>query len=222
MSDEAEFVEAEELPPTVSPGRRETTLDRLRAYYAAKEDEPVVLTEHQTGVLKRLEAAWALLLEFKTNEQVLGKLMSGFSISRAQAYRDLASCKLLFGDVVRSNKQAERYLMREMALHVYQVASRTADPKYLKEMNKAVANLIKITGIEHDDSSIPDAENFLPSNYLLELKPVGGQALKLNLEKIAQLPAHEYEEVMDIIQNSGVSEVEMLQKIMDAARGTVE
>ena len=222
IATEPELVEAEELLPTVSPGRRETTLDRLRAYYAAKEDAPVLLTEHQAGVLRRYEAAWGLLLEFKTSEQVLGKLTANFQISRAQAYRDLANCRLLFGDVVKSSKEAERHILHQMALHVFQVASRTNDPKYLKEMNKAIANLIKITGIEHNDPNLPDAEAFLPSNYVLELKTTSGKALKLNLENIAQLPAHEYEEVMDIIQNSGLSEVEMLQKIQDAARGTTE
>lgn len=220
MSDEPEFIEAEELPPTVSPGRRETTLDRLRAYYAAKEDAPVLLTEHQTAVLRRYEAAWGLLLEFKSNEQTLSKLMEVFEISRAQAYRDLANCKLLFGDVVRSNKEAERHILKEMALFAFQEAKKNC-PKFLKEMNKAVANLIKITGIEHEDPSLPDPETFLPSSYTLELK-TGGKNLSLNLEAIALLPAHEYEEVMAIIQNSGVTELEMLQKIQDAARGIVE
>ncbi|AMJ65040.1 hypothetical protein AXW84_06065 [Hymenobacter sp. PAMC 26628] len=218
---EPETVEAEELPPTVSPGRRETTLDRLRAYYAAKEDEPVVLTAHQQGVLTRYEAAWGLLLAFKSSEHVLEKLMKVYDISRAQAYRDLASTKLLFGDVVKSSQAAERHILKEMAMYAFREAKRNG-PKFLKELNKAIANLIKITGIEKADPNVPDEAAFLPSNYVLELKPAGGKTLKLDLEKIAQLPAHEYEEVMEIIQGSGTSEVEMLQKIMDAARGTVE
>lgn len=220
MSDEPELIEAEELPPTVSPGRRETTLDRLRAYYGAKEDEPVLLSEHQTAVLRRYEAAWGLLLEFKSNEQTLSKLMEVFDISRAQAYRDLAATKQLFGDVVKSNREAERHILKEMAMRTAREAM-AAGPKFLKDVNKAIANLIKITGIDQMDPSIPDAEAFMPSNYMLELK-TGGKNLTLNLEKIAELPAHEYEEVMNIIQNSGMSELEMLQKIQDAARGIVE
>lgn len=221
MSDEPEFVEAEELPPTVSPGRRETTLDRLRAYYAAKEDERIILTAHEQAVLARYEAAWALLVAFKSTEQTINKLMSGYELSRAQAYRDIANCKQLFGDVVRSSKEAERHILKEMAMRTAREAIKQG-PKFLKEVNKAIANLIKITGIEHDDPSLPDPETFLPSNYTLVLEAKTGKTLTLNLETIAELPAHEYEEVMSIIQQSGVSEVEMMQKINDAARGIVE
>jgi hypothetical protein len=222
-----EVVEAVEEPastalaPTVSPARRETTLDKLRAYFkAADTTKPVVLSQHQLEVLTRLDAAWSLLLAKKPEEKAVTKLMSRFSISRAQAYRDLGDCKNLFGDVVKSNREADRYLLREMAMETYSMSKKAGE---FKEMNKAVDNLIKITGVQKDDANIPDAEALQPSNYVLELKSRDGSDLTLNLETIAALPAHKYEEVMNIIQESGgVSELEMLQKIMEAARGTVE
>lgn len=222
-----EVVEAVEEPastaltPTVSPGRRETTLDRLQAYYkAADTAKPIALTKHQLEVHTRLDAAWTLLLDKKPEEKTITKLMKKFSISRAQAYRDLGDCKRLFGDVVKSTREADRYLLREMAMETYALSKKAGE---FKEMNKAVDNLIKITGVQKDDANIPDAEAFLPSNYVLELKNNSGKDLTLNLEAIAQLPAHEYEEVMNLIQETGgVSELEMLQKIMEAARGTVE
>ncbi len=221
-----EVVEAVEEPastalaPTVSPGRRETTLDKLQAYYKALDTaNPVVLSKHNQEVLTRLEAAWALLLDKKPEEKTITKLMRKFDLSRAQAYRDLGDCKRLFGDVVKSNKEADRYLLSEMALETYALSKKAGE---FKEMNKAVDNLIKIKGIQKDDANIPDAEALQPSNYVLELKNNTGKELTLNLETIAQLPAHEYEEVMSIIQASGTTELEMLQKIMEAARGTVE
>jgi hypothetical protein len=209
------------LTPTVSPGRRETTLDKLQAYYKALDTtNPVVLSKHQQEVHTRLDAAWTLLLAKKPEEKTITKLMQKFSISRAQAYRDLADCKRLFGDVVKSNKEADRYLLSEMAMETYALSKKAGE---FKEMNKAVDNLIKIKGIQKDDANIPDAEAFQPSNYVLELKNNSGKDLTLNLEAIAALPAHEYEEVMNLIQETGgVSELEMLQKIMEAARGTVE
>ena len=222
-----EVVEAVEEPastalvPTVSPGRRQTTLDKLQAYYkAADTTNPIALSKHQQEVLTRLEAAWALLLDKKPEEKTITKLIKKFGISRAQAYRDLGDSKHLFGDVVKSNREADRYLLKEMAMETYALSKKAGE---FKEMNKAVDNLIKITGIQKDDANIPDAEAFLPSNYVLELKNNTGKDLTLNLEAIAALPAHEYEEVMNLIQETGgVSELEMLQKIMEAARGTVE
>lgn len=222
-----EVVEAVEEPastaltPTISPPRRETTLDKLRAYYkSADTSNPVVLSKHNQEVLKRLEAAWSLVLGKKPQEKIVTKLMGLFELSRAQAYRDIEDCKILFGDVVKSNREADRYLLREMALETYSLSKKAGE---LKEMNKAVEALIKITGVQKDDANIPDAEAFLPSNYVLELKNNTGKDLTLNLEAIAALPAHEYEEVMSLIQETGgVSELEMLQKIMEAARGTVQ
>ncbi|MGI4866105.1 MAG: hypothetical protein ACRYFZ_19430 [Janthinobacterium lividum] len=222
-----EVVEAVEEPastaltPTISPGRRETTLDKLRAHFkAADTTKPVVLSKHQQEVLTRLDAAWSLLLAKKPEEKTVTKLMSRFGISRAQAYRDLGDSKNLYGDVVKSNREADRYLLKEMAMETYSLSKKAGE---FKEMNKAVDNLIKITGIQKDDANIPDAEAFLPSNYVLELKNNTGRELTLNLETIAQLPAHEFEEAMNLIQETGgVSEFEMLQKIMEAARGTVE
>ena len=222
-----EVVEAVEEPastvltPTISPPRRETTLDKLQAYYKAFDTtSPVVLSKHQQEVLTRLDAAWTLLLNKKPEEKTITKLIKKFGISRAQAYRDLGDCKRLFGDVVKSSREADRYLLKEMAMETYSLSKKAGE---FKEMNKAVDNLIKITGIQKDDANIPDAEAFLPSNYVLELKNNTGKDLTLNLEAIAALPAHEYEEVMNLIQETGgVSELEMLQKIMEAARGTVE
>lgn len=221
-----EVVEAVEEPastalvPTISPPRRETTLDKLRAYYkSADTTSPVVLSKHCQEVLKRLEAAWSLLLDKKPQEKTVTKLMRLFEISRPQAYRDMEDCKILFGDAVKSNLAADRYLLREMAMETYALSKKAGE---FKEMNKAVDNLIKITGVQKDEANIPDAEALQPSNYVLELKNNSGKELTLNLEAIAQLPAHEYEEVMDIIQASGTTDLEMLQKIMEAARGTVE
>lgn len=218
---DVELVEAEELPPTVSPARRETTLDRLRAYFKkAGDGDKVVLSTHQLEVLERLEAAWSLTLDARTNEGATKKLMRRFNISRAQAYRDLTDSKQLFGDFVKSSKEADRYLLKEMGLDTFRRARKAGE---LDQMNKALANLVKITGVEKDDANLPDAQAYLPSNYVLELKSREGKEMTLNLETIAQLPAHEFEEVMNIIQESGgVSELEMMQKIMEAARGTVE
>jgi len=221
--DQALVVQVEELPadaglePTISPSKRETTLDKLRAYYRASEDVPVLLTRHQQQVLKRLEAAWGLLLDAKTSEKAAKKLMENFKISRPQAYRDLRDCKQLFGDVVESSRKADRYLLKEMGLETYGKAKKAGE---LGEMNKALSNLIKITGIEKADPNIPDAEAFEASNYVLEVKGREGNGLTLNLETIAALPAHQWSEVLDIVQNSGASDEEMLHKILEAARGT--
>lgn len=214
-------VQAQELPeselPTISPGRRETTLDRLRAYY--KLPEKVLLTKHQQWVLQRLEAAWGLLLDAKTSEHAVAKLMRRFEVSRAQAYRDLSECKQLFGDVVKSSREADRYLLKEMALHTYSKAKKAGE---LAEMNKSIATLVKITGIDRADPAMPDEEALQPSNYVLEVAGPAGAGLTLNLEAIASLPAHQYEEVMTAIQNHGNTPLEMLQRIQEAARGITE
>jgi hypothetical protein len=217
---QAEELPEDELAPTISPGRRETTIDRLRAYFKSIGTQtPLVLTRHQQQVLARLDAAWSLLLDAKPNEKAATKLMVRFKVSRAQAYRDLADCKLVYGDVVKSSKEADRYLAKEMTLDIYSRAKKAGE---LGEMNKAVVSLVKIMGLDKADAHIPDPESLEPSNYLLEVKGQEGPGLTLNLEAIAQLPAHEYEQVMEAIQNHGNSPLEMLQRIQEAARGIAE
>lgn len=228
MSEELQPIAVQVLPaeqqPTISPGKRETTLDRLRAYFksiASRSLTPIVLTPHQQDVLARLEAAWGLLLDAKTSEYAVTKLMRRFELSRAQAYRDLQDCKQLFGDVVESSRKADRYLLKEMALANHHRAKKMED---VQGMNQALALLVKITGIEKADPNIPDESVFEPSTYVLELPQAAGgeKKLTLNLEAIAQLPAHEYEQVMDYIQQAGTTDLEMLRYIQEAARGTTE
>lgn len=128
------------------------------------------LTPLEEEMRIRFEAAFTLLCNYHSNEQAVGKLMSQFGYSRRSAYYDLRSAVELFGDVVKTKKEASRYILYEMAMKNYQLAASAAPPD-IDQMNKALANLVKITGVDKDEFDLPDPSKIQPPVMVLQLSP---------------------------------------------------
>jgi len=141
----------------------DTKLEKIREYF---DNDQIKLSKTEDDLRIRLEAAFTLLCKYHSNEQAKDRLMSQFSYSQAQAYRDLRSAIELFGDVVKTKKEASRYILYELAMKNYQLAASVSD---IDQMNRAVANLIKITGVDRDDFDLPDPSKIQPPIQMLSL-----------------------------------------------------
>jgi hypothetical protein len=141
----------------------DSKIDKIREYYA---DENIKLSSIEDDLRIRLESAYTFLCKFHSNEQTKKLLINQFNYSPAQAYRDIRSALDLFGDVIKTKKEASRYILYEMGMNNYQLAASKTD---LEQMNRALTNLIKITGVDRDDFDLPDPSKIQPPVQLLTL-----------------------------------------------------
>lgn len=123
---------------------KDTTFDRIFAHYV----EDVVLTKKESEIKERWEAAWSLLCNYHSSEQAKPIIAKRFDISERQALRDIRNAILLFGDVTKSSKEGYRHILFEYSMKVWQLAAKNNN---IQEMNRAIANMIKIKGLDKED-----------------------------------------------------------------------
>lgn len=111
------------------------------------------LTPKHEAIMQRIDAAWAMLCNHHSRQQVATLLAKQHDISQSQALRDVGDAIAIYGDMQRSSKEAMRYLTAEMAQKTFQLAAKNGD---MAAMNKAIANIIKIHGLDRDDPELPD------------------------------------------------------------------
>lgn len=161
-----------------------TTLDRIWANLAFGDDA-IALSTKEVEIKHRYELAWHYLCEFKSTQETVDALLSDFpKMSKAQAYRDVSNTKRLFGDITRSSKAADVFILSEMANHAFTMAKNSYD---VDGMNKAIANLIKIKGLDKDDLDVFNEEDMAEHNYYMVLN-VGGETKKVELTCLQDVP----------------------------------
>jgi hypothetical protein len=192
------------------------TLDRIYAWYM--EGESVQLSSKELQLVHRYKETFSLMLEGKLDHEIVAHLESFLGISQRQAYRDLSDTKKLYGDIGKSNKEADRYMLTQYLMQIHQMAKDTKD---LKEANKALATLAKIKGLDKDDPDLPSAETFKPHTYIINV--VGGTTPKtINLDAIRNLPATEFEALLDQVQKTDIDDLHLLKLLDDSQRADEE
>lgn len=146
---------------------QETTLDRLQKWYI-KGETYCRLTPKEEEQRTRYEAAFAMLCNYKSPEQVVPLHMKAFKLSKATAWRDINEALRLFGDVRKSSKEGWRHVIFEYAIKTFQLALDQKPPD-LDQLNKAIANMIKLKGLDRDDPDMPDWSSLQGHTYNLNL-----------------------------------------------------
>lgn len=136
------------------------TKDRITAFYL--DSDFVRLSEKEEQIRIRWSKAFTLLNQFHSVQQVVQVLMREHNISEAQAYRDIKSSTELFGDVAYTSKEAYRSILFEYAMKIYQLAASKHD---LGEMNKALAIMVKIKGLDKESDIGIDFEKLQPHTF---------------------------------------------------------
>lgn len=146
---------------------KETTYDRIYVWYI-KGDNYVALTETEIDIRDRWQQMWLLLCNGRTPEKAVRFIMRITGVSRSQAYVDLRSATKLFGEVVKTSKDSKRALYEGFANKIYNMALRK-DPPDLDQANKALANMIKLSGLDEADPDLPDFTKLEPSHFTINL-----------------------------------------------------
>jgi hypothetical protein len=174
-----------------------TSFDRIKYHYLGKlRKEKLTATELQ--LIDRWENVWRLYkqhykgsLAIKYHLEICKR--QGKSISHVTAWRDLQSATKIYGKITRLDRQAKLQMLDEMATDTYILAK---DQGELGEMNRAVANLIKIN--DQVEDYLEDSRE--PHKYELHIH-VDGKKRTLDLNKLP-VQNRAYQDVLSEVEEN--------------------
>lgn len=143
----------------------DTHFENILAYYMDDKTPEEVrlarLSETDKKLKKRWEAAFTMLLEFRSPEDAAKKLQDLFKISKATAYRDVQRCEMLFGSFKRFDREAWRYISIERKHKLYQNALKKGDLELAYKVDKEIDKLLGL----HEEESAIDPEKMMSQDY---------------------------------------------------------
>lgn len=163
---------------------QDSQYDIILRWYQSDDDNRKALTTKQEDMLRKWELAHDLFQQYGINETVVNMLVSKYSteekkLSRASAYRYLATAKKFFGTTTKLDKDYARVFLWNKNIKGLERA-------VLRKDSKAEAmflrNLEKIAGIDKIDSDLPDWRNLVVAQINIVSDPQ-----KVGLEKIENL-----------------------------------
>jgi len=143
----------------------DTHFENVLAYYldtdTPEEVKQKQLSKTDQDLKKRWETAFTALLEFRSPEDAVKRLMNLFGVSKATAYRDVQRCEMLFGSFKRFDKEAWRYISIERKHKLYQLALKDKNIELAYKIDKEIDKLL---GLDQEDSPI-DLEKIASQDY---------------------------------------------------------
>jgi hypothetical protein len=193
------------------PEKLETPFDRLYYSYFSEEVESM-LTEAEKRHRERVDEAWHHMVGRKSALTAAEWLQSKHGVSRATAFRIVRDALELFGDVVKTSKDAKRRLLWEYSLKGLDKSLEIEDMRAYAAILK---NMTTFEGLNLEDNTF-DGEVLKAHTYLVQIESPGGQQLRFNADKIDELPLDQYELVQDAVENMTISG-ETMEDILDKA-----
>ncbi len=175
-----------------------TSFDKIHAWYLYGSDK-IILSHKDQEIRDRWEAAFSLLVNYHSTENAIPVLKTKYEISRAQAYRDIINAKRLFGDITQSSKEADRYILFELSMKTFQLAAKQSPP-HIEGMNRAIANMIKLKGLDRDEPDAVRPEDLESHNYYM-IVTYNGSPIKLDLNQMDKVPLANKRKFASMLEN---------------------
>ena len=135
--------------------RGDTSLDKIRAYYA--NPEKYELSPTLEAVRERLQHVMHLRLNYWSKQKIVTFLRDKYGIEQAQAYNDIRNCELLYGEINETSRKAKQSILYEYAFQFLQKAREKND---LKAEAKALELMSKFGGLDEEDNLEFNPEKF--------------------------------------------------------------
>ena len=119
------------------------------------------LSDTDKKLKTRWEAAYSMLLEFRSPEDAVKKLQELFKVSKATAYRDVQRSEMLFGSFRRFEREAWRSISIERKHKLYQLALKEKDIELAYKIDKEIDKLLGL----HEEESAIDLEKIAAQDY---------------------------------------------------------
>lgn len=132
----------------------ESSFDRIRMHYFSKD--VIELDKRELELAERWENCWLLIGDFNTTTEIIAMMMEEFGLSRRQAYNDLRSAKLLFGDPEDQLTKAHRAISSEWTIKLLKKADEAGD---LRSAEKLLLRYNRLHGL--DKNTEADFEGML-------------------------------------------------------------
>ena len=158
------------------------------------------LSDSQRSIAERWELAFSLLQKHKSRKIAVIKLMAaekikGNTLSNAQAYRDVKKAEQLFVPLRKYSKDLLRHVLIESAMQDLEEIkermsdkpddlgnkNRLSDAQWIKLMetkHKVEFRLIELSGLDEDNSDMPDFSKLEVHNYEIKLPEGTAKMLK--------------------------------------------
>jgi hypothetical protein len=195
----------------IVPSELETSFDRIYFSYLSEEVE-ALLTEQELKQRERIDEAWHYMVKRKSPLAAAEWLQSKRDVSRATAYRIVRDALQIFGDVVKTSKDAKRRLLWEYSL---KGLSKCLDIEDMRAYAAILKNMTTFEGLNLDDNTF-DGEAIQAHTYLIQVGRGEGQLLRFNANAIEELPAEDYSQVLDAVEEMTTSAEEM-EELLDKA-----
>jgi hypothetical protein len=175
---------------------RDEALENIQAYYD-DDSGSVFLPPHQEEIRFRWETIHGLILKGKSLQQIIKTVSETYDVSPSTVRRDIPCVEAIFSSQTL-NFAMRRQRASNLALKTYEKANKEKD---LTNMNRAIGNLIKADGLEHEPVELPKIE---PHVYVVVLdentqallnKAFPMQDGVINLNDITQTLDIEHEEL---------------------------
>lgn len=158
------------------------TFDRIRQW-VDNPDAPDLSTKD-----KEIYTRWDFAYDqLKTNKPaaVVSRLQKKFNISASQARLDIRHATQLLNPINRRESEWIRNYIVEDAIDNIEIARKKQD---LKAWQKARQDLIKVYELDKDEQDSIDPEALGQNNYYITIIQNNGEAKKLNVDKLQELP----------------------------------
>lgn len=144
---------------------KDTHFENVLAYYlddkSSEKKKLARLSDFEIDLKKRWEAAFQMMLEFRSTEDTVKKIVEVFGVSKATAYRDVKRTEMLFGSFKRFDREAWRYIQIERKHKYLQLALKE---KNLEMVYKFDAAIDKLLGLDKEESPI-NLEKIASNSY---------------------------------------------------------
>ena len=195
----------------IVPTELTTSFDRIYYSYLSEEVE-ALLSEEELERRARIDDAWHYMVKRKSPLAAAQWLQEKRGVSRATAYRIVREALQVFGDVVKTSKDAKRRLLWEYSLKGLDKCLKIDDMRAYAAILK---NMTTFEGLNLEDNTF-DGEAIQAHTYIIQVgREVGGE-LRFNANAIEELPETEYIEVLDAVENMTTS-VEAMEELLDKA-----
>lgn len=201
---------SQKQPVIEIPARIETPFDRLYFSYFSEEVE-AMLTEAERRHRDRVDEAWHHMVGRKSPLSAAEWLQGKHQVSRATAFRIVRDALQLFGDVIKTSKDAKRRLLWDYSLKGLDKCLEIEDMRAYAAILK---NMTTFEGLNIEDNSF-DGEAIQAHTYLVQIGSGRGE-LRFNVNAIEELPPSQYAEVVDAVETMTMS-VEEMDEMLDKA-----
>jgi hypothetical protein len=194
----------------------ETPLDRIRASFFGDGDNPDAgLSQQELDHKGQLVCAHANRTEGKSLEKTVKLLIARYGISRTTAYQRCRDASTLFADVTRTHKEGERQFQYEMAMKTWRLAMKNGDAK---GANGAQANMIKLKGLDKEDSAALTPDVLGNKTYYLTVQ-VGegkGKTKNIDLGNLESIDDGTYAELVEAVESTDLPLLGMKKLLLEA------